>query len=177
MAIALKQKYPKHLSIVMADGAGTTLVVPHSRGDAKLGGLKPGVLNETVKTMSRGELIGVGKGGLTFLTFSLSAYITCFKAAAAPGPVVAFATRKADPYTGLVSTYEYGDEDTFTIDLQITEKGVDLGDGADHTYTLHDCDLTSCDWTPGEDGMYVEMSWEVLTGISGDIELAQHEAA
>ena len=177
MAIPTKQKYPKHLSVVFADGAGTTLPVPHSRGDAKLSGLKPGVLNETVKTIARGELIGVGKGERSFLQFSLSMFITAFKAAAAPGPVIAFVTKGADPYTALVSTCDIGDEDTFTIDIQVTEAGIVLGDAADHTYTLHDCDLTSCDWEVAEDGMIVNLTFEVLGGVSGDITLEQHEAA
>lgn len=179
MAISTKQKYLKHLSLVFADGAAspTTLTVPHTRGDTKLSGLTPKVLNKTVKTIARGELIGAGKGERGFPVFSLSAYITCFKAAAAPGPVIAYVLGSADPYTALVSTLAIGDEDMQTINIQVTEKGLILGDTADHTYTLHDCDLTSCDWAEGEEGMFVDLSFEVLGEIDGDISLAQHEAA
>lgn len=179
MAIPTKHKYPKHLSLVLSDGAGapTTLTVPHTKGDTKLSGLRPGVLNETVKTEARGEFLGAGKGKRVYPTFSLTAFITAFKAAAAPGPFIAYILRSADPYTALVSTLANGDEDMFCIDIQVTEAGLILGDTADHTYTLTDCDLTSCDWEEAEDGMAVSATWEVLGEITGDIALAQHEAA
>lgn len=178
MAISNKPKYPKHLSCVFADGAATpeTLTIPFSKGDCKLSGLR-NVLNEPVKTEARGELIGVGTGKRVYATFTLSLFLTCFKAAAAPGPVIAFVLKSGTPYANLTSTYANGDQDTFTIDIQVTIAGIAVGDSADHTFTLHDCLLTDHSWEEAEDGMAVSLSFEVLTEISGDIALEQAEAA
>lgn len=134
-------------TITLKDGTGTpvTLVVPFSMGDFSISGLNQ-ARRATNVYETRGQLVSLRKGALSFPTGSFSAMIADYSDAT--NTTVLDFLNKAGSYSANDSTTE-ALGDVYTVDILLTVEGTDLGDAADHVITLEDCDC-SMDISEGE---------------------------
>lgn len=140
----------KHLydgTLKAQDGTGVPLfiVVPFSVGDFALSGLSQ-KQNATVAYEARGVLTSVRKAARTYPSGSFSFQIADYSDAVDETAADFFLKQNA--YSAAVSTLG-ASADVYTCDLVWTIAGIALGDVADHTITLTDCDVT-LDMSEGE---------------------------
>ena len=142
MAASLVVKHLYDGSISATDGTGTpvSLVIPFTTGDLSISGLSA-TQNATVAYESRGVLTAVRKAARTYPSGSFSFQVADYSDAVDQTAIDYFL--KANSYSANISTLAAGaDADVYTVDLVFTVEGTDLGDTADHTVTLTDCDVT-----------------------------------
>ena len=133
----------KHLydgTITASDGTGSpvTLVIPFSTGDLSVSALSQ-VQRATVAYEARGVLTSVRKAARTYPSGSFSFQVADYSDAV-DGTAIDFFL-KANSYSANVSTLG-ASADVYTVDLLLTVAGTVLGDAANHTVTLTDCDVT-----------------------------------
>lgn len=133
----------KHLydgTITANDGTGSpvTLVIPFSTGDLSVSALSQ-VQRATVAYEARGVLTSVRKAARTYPSGSFSFQVADYSDAV-DGTAVDF-FMKSNSYSGNISTLG-ASADVYTVDLLLTVAGTVLGDVANHTVTLTDCDVT-----------------------------------
>jgi len=133
--------------ITLKDGTGTpvSLAVPFSMGDFALSGLVQGRRATNVYE-TRGQLVSLRKGAKSFPTGSFSCMLADYSDAT--DQTVFDFLNKSGSYAANIST-TVAKGDVYTVDIVFTVEGTDLGDSADHTLTLEDCDC-SMDLSEGE---------------------------
>jgi hypothetical protein len=143
---------PKHFtdgSVTFKDGTGTpvTLSVPFTMGDCSISGLAQDALGRATNAYeTRGVLVGLRRGAREYPTFSMSLMVPDVSDGSNVTPLDFI--RKKGAYTSNVSTTT-ALGDVYTIDIVLTIEGTDLGDAADHTFTLEDVDCRA-DFAEGE---------------------------
>lgn len=155
----------KHLydgSLKLKDGTGTPveLVVPFSVGDLKADNLKQTQRN-TAKYETRGVLRSVRHTSRVYPSGSFTAYIADYSDATSQ-TVIDF-LKKQGAYSANVSTLGATAE-VYTLDVVLTVEGTDLGDAADHTMTMEDCECTFS-LVEGEPNA-ITVNFEVLGAVS-----------
>lgn len=141
----------KHLydgAIKASDGTSGTaleLLIPYTQGDFSISGLTE-TQRETVAYQARGVLTSIRKAARSFPSGSFTFQIADYSDGTEQTAIDFFLKQGA--FAAAVSTHG-ANADVFTVDLLITVGGTALGDAADHTVTLTDCDVT-LDMSEGE---------------------------
>ena len=145
----------KHLydgSLTASDGTGSpvSLVIPFTMGDLSISGLSERQ-NATVAYEARGQLCSVRKAARTYPSGSFSFQIADYSDAVDQTAIDFFLAQNS--FSANVSTLTGGaNADVYAVDLLFTVGGIALGDVADHTVLLTDCDVTM-DLSEGEPNM------------------------
>jgi len=145
-------------TIVALDGAALTHTFSYDPGDVKITGLAAD-LYEIQKYLVRGELASVRKGNRRFVGISLTAYQTDFT----EGPLPA--VMKSNGWSAATSTLG-STSDVYSIKLQLTIEGTDIGAAHDHKITLDDCVVT-IDFAEGDPN-----AWSIQGECLGTITIA-----
>lgn len=171
MAVSTRPKNLNNVSVVLKDGTGTpvSLTLFAETGDFSVSGLKE-VLNATTPYESRGKFIGVSHAARQYPSGSMSLIVTELSDASA-GAIPDFVFRNGG-YASNVSTTGSGTSQVYTIDIQVTIEGTNLGDTADHTFTLEDCEVTSFDYADG-DPCTMTLAFICYGAVTGDLAAAQ----
>lgn len=127
-------------SITLKDGTGTpvTLTVQFSNGDFTVDGLQESD-RAPIAYETRGALVSLRKGARSYPTGSFSAMMTAFTDATHK-TVYDWVNRRGSYSANVSTTVAKGD--LYTSDIVLTVEGTDLGDSADHVFTLEDCHLS-----------------------------------
>ena len=155
--------------ITFKDGTGTpiTLAIAFDQGNFSVSGLK-GSLRETVAIESRGELVTLRKGKRSYPTGSFSAHFTEVSKGSGAANLIDALTRKSGTLWASAKSTTEALGDLYTLDIAFTIEGTDLGDGADHTFTLEDCDI-AFDFGEAETGDTWSISRTQYGVTSGDL--------
>lgn len=137
-------------TITVKDGttpSAVTLVIPFTMGDLAISGIAQDALGRATNAYeTRGVLVGLRRGAREYPTVSLSLMLPEVSDSSNSSPLDFI--RKKGAYTANVSTTStIGD--VYTIDVVLTIEGTDLGDAADHTFTIEDVDCRA-DFAEGE---------------------------
>ena len=123
-SLVVKHLYDGAISASDGTGAPVTLSIPFTMGD-----------------QSRGVLTAVRKAARTYPSGSFSFQVADYSDAIDQTAIDYFL--KSNSYSANISTLAAGaDADVYTVDLVLTVGGTAVGDTADHTVTLTDCDVT-----------------------------------
>jgi hypothetical protein len=159
-----------HGSIVLADGTGTpvTLTSLYDLGDIAVTGLSGPKANEVVHHQRRGKYVSSSYGARRFpqLTFS---NMFVGETSSAPGSVAAFAAQ-ATPYTANVSTL--GSGRVYAVKITVNIEMSDFS-GTDWSTVFNSCVLIDRGMTESMEGNTVNLTFEVMGSITGDITYAQ----
>lgn len=139
MAVSTIPKNMTDGSLVINDGTGTplTITVAWENGDFSFDGLAAGGQRERVPYTSRAKtLIGLRMTGLIYGSYSFSFTFGEFTEATT-GNVMDMLLGTGGHSARISTTVALGD--VMTFDLIFTVEGTDLGDSADHTFTMTDC--------------------------------------
>jgi len=116
-------------------------------GDCTISGLAQDALGRATNAYeTRGVLVGLRRGAREYPTFSMSLMVPDLSDGSNVTPLDFI--RKKGAYTANASTTT-ALGDVYTIDIVLTIEGTDLGDAADHTFTLEDVDCRA-DFSEGE---------------------------
>lgn len=136
-------------SVTVKDGTATavTLTVPFTAGDVAISGIAADALGRATNAYeTRGVLVGLRRGAREYPTFSMSVMVADLSDGS--NTTILDFIRKKGAYAANKSTTE-AKGDVYTIDIVLTIEGTDLGDAADHTFTLEDVDCRA-DFSEGE---------------------------
>ena len=120
----------------LLDGAALDLAVQFTDGDFSVDVLKE-QLSETTAYEARGVKTSLRHTTRIYPTFSFSAQMTQFTNASA---YLTDAVLRNGAWAAAVST-DGASADVYTLDVKINVEGSNFGDGADHSFTLEDCEL------------------------------------
>ena len=150
-------------SITLKDGTGTPISVTATfdAGTFTVSGLKR-ILQETVAYETRGVLNSLRYTSRVYPTGSFTLHLTDFTGAGS-GDVVD-AIMKAGDFASAVSTRS---GEVYTLDITFTVEGTDHSDGADHDFTLEDCEC-SIDVAEG-DPSTITVNFTCYGAVTGDI--------
>lgn len=125
-------------TVKFEDGTGTpvTLTVVADQGDFSITGLAQDD-REAVPYQSRGVLHSLRQGAKTFPSGSLSIMLADLSDST-DGTIADFILKQGS-YAANTSTSA---GDVYTIDIELTIEGTDVGDSADHTIKASDCHCT-----------------------------------
>jgi hypothetical protein len=159
-------------TITLKDGTGTpkTLAVTFDQGNFSVSGLKE-TLKETVAIESRGELVTLRQGKRAYPTGSFTCLFTEGSKGSGAANITDALTRKTGTLWADAVSTTVALGDVYTLDISFTVEGTNLGDSADHTFTLEDCDF-QFDYAEGETGDTLSMSWTQYGATTGDIAAA-----
>lgn len=174
MAILTTFKNDIEGTLVMSDGTSPTplsATATFLRGDFAVNGPLKTILNETVVIESRGIFRTVAHGARIYPAGSFSCLLAEFETDDGTPQDLVFASGTA--FSAAVSTLG-ANARKHTLDLAWTMEGTDLGDAADHTLTLTDCEVVVDSFTEAREGNYVQFSFVCYgtVGASGGWTLA-----
>ena len=165
MAISTVVKNDIEGSIVLSDGTGSpvTLTVDVCRGDFSGGPFRE-VLNETVVIERRGQFKGLAHGPRIYPTFTFTAHMTEFTNASV-GVLSDFLLRQG-AYASNISTLG-ANARKYTLDIALTWEGTDLGDDADSTLTMTDCEIVIDSLSEASEGNSFSISGTCYGAVTG----------
>lgn len=155
-------------SIVISDGTGSplTVTVDFDQGDFSISGLKD-KLKDTTTYQSRGTLHAVRHTARTFPTISFTAMMSEFKDASG-GTAIDMILGQA-PFAARISTLG-ANADVTAFSVAFTIEGTDFGDGADHTVSFDDVEI-SVDFSESDPNTF-SFSGTVYGAITGDMAIS-----
>lgn len=155
-------------TVTFIDGTGTplTLALPFENGDFSASGLHPSG-RAAVPIKARGKLISVRNGESQDITGSFSVKLSEFTAGSSnANGLDALFKKSGTAWASATSVFATGSE-RMMVDIKYTIEGTDVGDGADHTFTLKKCDVTY-DFAESGEGSNITFNYTCYGGMSGD---------
>jgi hypothetical protein len=154
-------------TITVADGSDTPLTVDveFDMGDFSVEGLVPN-LRGVEAYQSRGKLHSLRQGERVFPTGSFSAMVSELSNDTA-GTLLDLINGTGEFASPAPVSTTASTGDVMTHDITFTIEGTDVGDDADHTFTLHDCHITAGFSEGSPDSL--SFSFTMYGEITGDI--------
>jgi len=151
-------------SVVFSDGTGVpvTLAALFDQGDLSLDGLKA-AQRETNAYESRGILRSVRHTTRTYPSGSMTLMLSDVSDGT-DQTAIDFVLKQGS-FSGNISTLAAGaNADVYCINIALTIEGTDLGDTADHTITMDDCEVTMA--VAEGDPNTISLSWTVYGTVT-----------